>query len=109
MTLKNKKIILGITGSIACYKSCQLLRKLQEEGAQVKVVMTRNASKFVSPLTFQTLSGNTVYLEMFKEAAQSNVSNHEELVHIKLTRWANAIVIAPATANIISKTACGIA
>ncbi len=112
MILKNKKLILGVTGSIACYKSCQLLRKLQKEGAQVKVVMTENASKFVSPLTFQTLSGNPVYLKMFNELTndtQSNVSNHEELVHIKLTQWADAMIIAPATANIISKAACGIA
>jgi len=111
MIFKGKKFILGVTGSIACYKSCQLLRKLQEEGAQVKVVMTGNASEFISPLTFQTLSGNPVYLKMFDKPGKGsiNYSNHEELVHIKLTQWADAMIVAPATANVISKTACGIA
>ncbi|GAI49061.1 unnamed protein product, partial [marine sediment metagenome] len=65
MTLKGKNFILGVTGSIASYKSCELLRKLKEEGAEVKVVMTKNATEFISPLTFQTLSGNPVYVEMF--------------------------------------------
>ncbi|MCK4905046.1 bifunctional phosphopantothenoylcysteine decarboxylase/phosphopantothenate--cysteine ligase CoaBC [bacterium] len=112
MMFEGKKFILGVTGSIACYKSCQLLRKLQEEGAQVKVVMTDNATKFINPLTFQTLSGNPVYLKMFNKLdknTQIQASNHEELVHIKLTQWADAMFVAPATANIISKTACGIA
>ncbi len=108
MILKGKKIILGVTGSIAIYKSCELLRKLREEGAEVKVIMTKNAAKFISPLTFQTLSGNPVYLEMFCPLEDNTWTNHSELVHIKLTQWADCMLVAPATANIISKTACGI-
>ncbi len=112
MTLKGKNFILGVTGSIASYKSCELLRKLKEEGAEVKVVMTKNATEFISPLTFQTLSGNPVYVEMFyplEKQVPPNVLTENELVHIKLTEWANMILVAPATANIIAKTACGIA
>ena len=103
MSLKGKRIILGITGSIASYKSCQLLRQFREEGAQVRVVMTENAAKFVSPLTFQTLSGNQVYLKMFSPVQT------DDLVHIELTQWADVLLVVPATANIIAKTACGIA
>jgi len=108
---KDKKIILGVTGSIAAYKSCLLVRKLREEGAQVKVVMTENACRFVTPLTFKTLSGNQVYLRMFYEPRKNGIafSDERELIHIRLTQWADLMVVAPATANIISKTACAIA
>ena len=123
MILKGKKFILGVTGSIASYKSCELLRRLKEEGAEVKVVMTKNATKFISPLTFQTLSENPVYVEMFypidplegknlkglEKRVSPNVSRGNRLIHIKLTEWADVVLIAPATANIIAKTACGIA
>jgi phosphopantothenoylcysteine decarboxylase/phosphopantothenate--cysteine ligase len=101
MKFENKKFILGVTGSIASYKSCQLLRKLREEGGDVKVVMTKNAIEFISPLTFKTLSSNPVYSDMFDY-------NHE-LAHIRLTEWADMVVVVPATANIIAKAACGIA
>lgn len=101
MSFQGKNFVLGVTGSIASYKSCQLLRKIKSEGGNVKVVMTKNAMEFVTTLTFKTLSGNPVYFDMF--------DYDYELAHIKLTEWADMIIVAPATANIIAKTACGIA
>ena len=101
--LKGKKILLGVTGGIAVYKSpgiCSLLRKL---GAEVKVIMTKNATEFVRPLTFQTMSNNVVHAEMFNQLFNMDVE------HISLAKWADIIVIAPATANIIGKFANGIA
>ena len=101
--LKGKKILLGVTGGIAVYKSpgiCSLLRKL---GAEVKVIMTKNATEFVTPLTFQTMSNNVVHGEMFNQLFNMDVE------HISLAKWADIIVIAPATANIIGKFANGIA
>lgn len=100
--LKGKKILLGVTGGIACYKSpgiCSLLRK---KGAEVKVVMTKSATEFVTPLTFQTMSNNVVHVEMFNQLFNMDVE------HISLAKWADIIVIAPATANIIGKFANGI-
>lgn len=101
--LKGKRIVLGITGGIAAYKSAQLTRALIKEGAQVKVIMTKSAGEFISPLTFQTLSGNMVYTEMFSPAYQFDIH------HIALADFADAFVIAPATGNIIGKIASGIA
>ncbi|WP_085875942.1 bifunctional phosphopantothenoylcysteine decarboxylase/phosphopantothenate--cysteine ligase CoaBC [Peptoniphilus vaginalis] len=101
--LKGKKILLGVTGGIAAYKSpgiCSLLRKL---GAEVKVIMTKNATEFVRPLTFQTMSNNVVHGDMFNQLLNMDVE------HISLAKWADIIVIAPATANIIGKFANGIA
>ncbi|MCD6098596.1 bifunctional phosphopantothenoylcysteine decarboxylase/phosphopantothenate--cysteine ligase CoaBC [bacterium] len=98
MSLSGKKILLGISGSIAVYKSCELVRRLVQNGASVRVVMTENAKKFVSPLTFSVLSSEDVYTEMF-----------DGLPHIRLTNWADIILVAPATANIIAKVASGIA
>ncbi len=103
MTLKDKKIILGITGGIAAYKACDLVRRLKKLGAQVIVVMTENAKKFITPLTFETLSGNEVVTEMFPERRFVGVR------HVDLAGWADLILIAPATANIISKIRSGIA
>lgn len=100
--LKNKNILLGVTGGIAAYKSpgiCSLLRK---QGAEVKVVMTENATKFVTPLTFQTMSNNVCHVEMFNQLFNMDVE------HISLAKWADIIVIAPATANVIGKFANGI-
>lgn len=102
MRLLGKKIILGVTGSIAAYKSVYLLRRLVEDGADVRVVMTTEATKFVSPITFQTLSGNRVYTEMFE------LNQEEEIAHLHLGRNADLILVAPATANIIGKMANGI-
>ncbi|MCM8766727.1 MAG: hypothetical protein NC917_04430 [Candidatus Omnitrophica bacterium] len=95
-----KNIIVGITGSIAIYKTCEVIRKLIKNNWNVKVVMTKNAKKFISPLTFETLSKNQVYSDMFNR-------NYEE-DHIKLSDFASIILICPATANIIGKIASGI-
>jgi len=101
--MKNKNIIVGITGGIAAYKSAELVRSLRSAGARVRVIMTKNAEKFITPLTMQTLSGETVYTEMFKQCFQN------DLEHIALARWADSIVIAPATANFIAKLTYGLA
>lgn len=103
MILKDKKIILGITGGIAAYKACDIVRRLKRSGAQVIVVMTENAQKFVTPLTFETLSGNEVVTETFPERRFVGVR------HVDLAGWADLILIAPATANIIGKIRSGIA
>jgi phosphopantothenoylcysteine decarboxylase/phosphopantothenate--cysteine ligase len=101
--LKGKKIVLGITGGIAAYKAAELTRALVKEGAQVRVIMTKNATAFISPLTLQTLSNNIVYTEMYLPSEQY------DMAHIALAEFADAFVIAPATANIIGKIASGIA
>jgi phosphopantothenoylcysteine decarboxylase/phosphopantothenate--cysteine ligase len=103
MILKDKKIILGITGGIAAYKACDVVRRLKKLGAQVIVVMTENAKKFITPLTFETLSGNEVVTETFPEKRFVGVR------HVDLAGWADLILIAPATANIIGKIRSGIA
>ena len=101
--LKGKKIVLGITGGIAAFKAAELTRALVKEGAQVKVIMTKNATEFISPLTLQTLSNNIVNTDMYLPQAQY------DMAHITLAEFADAFVIAPATANIIGKIASGIA
>ncbi len=101
--LKGKKILLGITGGIAAYKSAELTRGLVKRGAEVKVIMTRNAQEFITPLTLQTLSGHPVYTDMFSLVEWS------EIGHIALADYPDLIVIAPATANIIGKVAGGLA
>ena len=101
--LKNKNIILGVTGGIACYKVASLVGLLKKEGANVDVIMTKNATEFVGPLTFQTLSQNPVVVDMFELVKTADVR------HISLAEKADAVVVAPATANIIGKVANGIA
>ena len=101
--LKDRNIVLGVTGGIAAYKSAELVRELVRAGAKVQVVMTRSAQAFVTPLTFQTLSGNPVITELFSLVEES------EIGHISLADKAEVLVIAPATANIIGKIAGGIA
>ncbi|NMD04270.1 MAG: bifunctional phosphopantothenoylcysteine decarboxylase/phosphopantothenate--cysteine ligase CoaBC [Deltaproteobacteria bacterium] len=103
MMLKKKKIVLGITGSIAAYKAAELTRALIKEGAQVKVVMTKSATEFITPLTMQTLSQNQVYLDTFVPAEKY------DMAHIALADFADAFIIAPATGNIIGKIAAGVA
>ncbi|MGQ9695051.1 MAG: bifunctional phosphopantothenoylcysteine decarboxylase/phosphopantothenate--cysteine ligase CoaBC [Thermodesulfobacteriota bacterium] len=103
MRLKGKNIILGVTGGIAAYKAAELVRELVQEEAKVHVIMTKNAQAFVTPLTFQTLSGNPVYKELFNLFAEAKVG------HVALADMAEIVVIAPATANIIGKIAAGIA
>lgn len=101
--LKGKKIVLGITGGIAAYKSAELTRALIKEGAQVKLIMTKSATEFITPLTLQTLSKNQVYTDMFVPTEKY------DMAHIALADFADAFVIAPATGNIIGKIASGIA
>jgi phosphopantothenoylcysteine decarboxylase/phosphopantothenate--cysteine ligase len=101
--LQNREIIVGITGGIAAYKTAELVRTLTKKGASVHVVMTKNAMEFVTPLTFQTISGHPVTHEMFQLFTGGKIG------HIALADVADQIVIAPATANIIGKIANGIA
>lgn len=100
---QNSQVILGVTGSIAAYKACEVLRQLVKQGAEVRVVMTDAAQKFVSPLTFETLSGNEVVRTLFPEYRVVKTR------HIQFAEWANCILICPATLNIIGKIASGIA
>ena len=103
MDLTGRKIVLGVTGGIAAYKSAELVSRLRHLGAEVHVIMTRNATEFVSPLTFQTLSANQVVTDTFQAPEYWNVE------HVALAKLAEVFVIAPATANIIAKMANGIA
>ena len=100
---KNTCVVLGVTGGIAAYKACELLRLLQKQGIDVYVVMTKHACQFVAPLTFETLSGHPVAVDTFERPATWEVE------HIALAKRADLFLIAPATANIIGKMACGIA
>ncbi len=101
--LSGKKIIVGITGGIAAYKACEIVRRFKKLGAQVVVVMTQNAQKFITPLTLETLSENEVVTEMFPEQKVVGIR------HINLAHWADLILIAPTTANVIGKIRAGIA
>jgi len=101
INLTGKKIILGITGSIAAYKSAELVRHLRKAGAVVKVAMTTNATWFVTPLTFETLSGNRVIRDMFSQDGTS-------INHVSLGQESDLIIIAPATANFLAKIAHGL-
>ncbi len=100
---KHQTIIVGVTGGIACYKAVELVRLLVKDGFAVHVIMTRGAMEFVTPLTFQTLSGNPVATETF------NLTQESEIGHINLADCADLFVIAPATANVIGKITAGIA
>ena len=101
--LKGQRILLGVTAGIAAYKSAELIRRLREAGAQVQVVMTEGARSFITPLTLQALSGNTVRAELMDEAAEAAMG------HIELARWADRVLVAPATANFIARLAHGMA
>lgn len=101
--LKDRKILLCVTGGIAVYKAVALVSKLSQAGANVKVMMTDSAKQFVTPLTFQVMSRNDVYFDTFDEKDSSVIA------HIDLADWADLIVVAPATANVIGKVANGIA
>lgn len=100
---RGKKVVLGVCGGIAAYKAVELLRLYVKAGADVSVVMTRNACEFVTPLTFQTLSGNPVHTELF------SLYQEREIGHISLADRADLFVVAPATANVVGKVAAGIA
>jgi phosphopantothenoylcysteine decarboxylase/phosphopantothenate--cysteine ligase len=101
--LKDKTIVLGVSGGIAAYKSAELVRALVQQDARVRVMMTRNAREFITPLTLQTLSQNPVATETF------SLTQESEIGHIRLADSADAVVIAPATADVIAKAAVGIA
>lgn len=103
MELTGRKIVLGVTGGIAAYKSAVVVSRLRHLGAEVHVIMTRNATEFVTPLTFQTLSANPVVTDTFQAPEYWNVE------HVALAKLADLFVIAPATANIMAKMAAGIA
>jgi len=101
--LDGKKVLLIVTGGIAAYKACSLVRDLRRSKVDVRVVMTDHAAKFVAPLTFATLTGHPVNVEMFPDSAPP------EPIHLEPVEWADALVVAPATANFIGKMASGIA
>jgi phosphopantothenoylcysteine decarboxylase/phosphopantothenate--cysteine ligase len=103
MTLDGRTVVVGLTGGIACYKACEVVRLLTGRGARVRVVMTAAARRFVTPLTLQTLSGQPVATDTF------SLTQESEIGHIRLADTADAIVIAPATANVLAKLAHGIA
>ena len=99
--LTGKRIVVGVTGGIAAYKACDLVSRLKKRGAQVRVVLTEHACQFVQPLTFETLSGNPAYTDSF--------DRKYEIGHVALAKWADLLLIAPATANCMAKMACGVA
>ncbi len=100
-SLANKQIVLGVTGGIAAYKSADLIRRLQDAGANVRVVMTAAAQEFITPLTLQALSGNPVHTLMLDSSAEAGMG------HIQLARWADLVLVAPASANFIARLAQG--
>ncbi len=102
-SLSNKKILLGITGGIAAYKSAELVRLLIKAGAEVRVVMTPSAQEFVQPLTYQALSGHRVYTDLFDGEADSAMD------HIELARWCDLLLVAPASADFLGKMTAGYA
>ena len=99
--LTNKRILLGVTGGIAAYKSADLVRRLQDDGADVRVVMTRSAQEFITPLTMQALSNHPVHLDLLDTETESVMG------HIELARWADVVLIAPATADFIARLTAG--
>ena len=101
MSLRNRHILLGVTGGIAAYKALELVRLFKKAGAQVRVVMTKAACEFIGPLSFQALSGQSVHTELLDVDAENAMG------HIELARWAEIFIIAPASANTLSKLAHG--
>src|SRR5688572_11040015 len=102
-TLIGKNILVGITGGIAAYKAADLVRRLREQGAQVQVVMTAAAKAFITPLTLQALSGNPVREDLWDTQAEAAMG------HIELARWADWIIVTPASADFIARLAHGFA
>ncbi|WP_445781444.1 bifunctional phosphopantothenoylcysteine decarboxylase/phosphopantothenate--cysteine ligase CoaBC [Shewanella sp.] len=103
MMLTNKKVLLGIGGGIAAYKSADLIRRLKERGADVRVIMTQSAMEFITPLTIQALSGHPVASDLLDPAAEAAMG------HIELARWADVVLLAPATANLMARINAGMA
>jgi phosphopantothenoylcysteine decarboxylase / phosphopantothenate---cysteine ligase len=106
-----KKVTVGISGGIAAYKAAELVRELQQHGVEVRVVMTRAAQEFIQPLTFSSLTGHKVITTMWGEDGQTatGLDDQDQIEHISEAQWADAIVIAPATAHVLAKMAHGIA
>ena len=101
--LHGHRLLLGVSGGIAAYKAVELVRRLRDAGADVRVAMTENAQRFVTPLSFQAVSGQLVRTSLWDEAAEASMG------HIELARWAQRVVIAPATADTIARLAHGLA
>jgi phosphopantothenoylcysteine decarboxylase / phosphopantothenate---cysteine ligase len=101
MSLAQRRILLGVSGGIAAYKSCELVRRLRDLGAHVRVVMTENATRFVTPTTFQALSGEAVRVSLWDESAEAAMG------HIELARWAERVLVAPASADLMARLAHG--
>lgn len=101
MSLAHRRILLGVSGGIAAYKSCELVRRLRDLDAEVRVVMTEGATHFVSPITFQALSGAPVRVSLWDESAEAAMG------HIELARWAERILVAPASADVLARLAQG--
>ena len=99
--LTNRNVVVGITGGIAAYKAAQLVRDLQRLGARVRVVMTRGATEFITPMTLQALSGHPVHLDLLDSAAEAAMG------HIELARWADRVCVAPATADFLARLCAG--
>ena len=100
-TLTNKRILLGVTGGIAAYKSADLVRRLRDTGSTVRCVMTRTATDFITPLTMQAVSGQPVHTAMVSDESKTGME------HIELARWADAVLVAPASADFIARLAQG--
>src|SRR5690348_12865540 len=103
LALANLRVLLGVSGGIAAYKAAELTRRLGDAGAEVRVVLTENAARFVTPLTFQALSGNPVRTSLWDESAEAAMG------HIEFARWADRVVVAPASADVIARLAHGMA
>jgi phosphopantothenoylcysteine decarboxylase/phosphopantothenate--cysteine ligase len=101
MSLAQRRILLGVSAGIAAYKSCELVRRLREQGAEVRVVMTESATHFVGATTFQALSGQPVRVSLWDEGAEAAMG------HIELARWAERVLIAPASADVLARLAHG--
>lgn len=100
-SLINKRVLLGVTGGIAAYKSADLVRRLRDAGAEVRVIMTRSATEFITPLTLQAVSGHPVHQQLLDTGAEAGMG------HIELARWADAVLVAPASANFLARLAQG--
>ncbi len=100
--LYRKRIVLGVGGGIAAYKSAELVRRLRDQGAEVRVVMTQGGREFITPLTLQALSGHPVHTDLLDPAAEAAMG------HIELARWADLVLIAPATADLMARLVQGV-
>ena len=103
MELRDKRILLGVSGGIAAYKSAELVRRLRDRGADVRVVMTDSARAFITPLTLQAVSGHAIPDGMLDPASEMGMN------HIEMAKWADLVLLAPATANLIARLASGMA